>query len=397
VRSQVSLAVTVASLLATACSSGSINLDGDEDAGSPPGIDAASDVDASPIVDAALAVDAPIVDAAPPPIDAPPPDAAPPPPPTQDVTVVAFDNRRIFFGNGGSREIEQSVAFPPHGPWKTVTMRLTLSCPQQGCDPWDRAGALGVKDESGNHVREIARFMTPYGVGGSWNYDVTDLQPMFTGGRTMRAFIDTWVDSGWVVTVRFDFKAGTPARIPVKVLPMGWKDGDNVDRGRVVYGDPNRSIGSQMPERTIHLPASGFSQARMFVITTGHGQGNAQNCAEFCPKKHYVVVNGQAKETVIWRDDCEFNPINNQGGTWQYDRAGWCPGADVKPWIVDLGTSLAPGSQAKIRYDVEGYENTCRPDSPVCTGCVFNTPCSYDGGAHTEPTFLVTAHLVLYK
>ncbi len=330
---------------------------------------------------------------------APPPDAEPGPPdatpaPTQDVTVTAFDLAPVNFNGGGMREIEGHADFPANGPWQKVTMHLTLTCPSSGCDPWDRIGAIGLMD--GNTALEIARFATPYGVGGSWDYDVTDLQPLLTGARTMRAFIDTWVASAYLVTVRFDFKAGTPARRPVKVIPMGWKNRDRLDRDRVVYGDPNRSIPSQLAPKTITLPASGFSKAEMFVITTGHGQGNADNCAEFCSREHRVILDGTAHGHAIWRNDCAQNPINNQHGTWQYDRAGWCPGSNVRPWIQDLGT-LTPGSTHTFGYDVESYENSCRPNSPVCTGCVFGTPCAYDGGNHTEPTYLISAYLILFQ
>jgi peptide-N-glycosidase F-like protein len=352
--------------------------------------------DLDPTIDAAL----------PPPPDAPPlsgePDGSPPPdppdagppPPTEDVSVTAFDHARIYFGNGGSREIEAQAELPPNGPWQRVTLHLELSCPQQGCDPWDRIGSLGLMD--GDTALEIARFATPYGVGGSWTYDVTDLQLLLAGPRAMRAYIDTWVDSGWVVTARFDFQAGTPARRPVGLLPMAWKNRERLDRDRVVYGDPSRPIPGQLEPQTVTLPAGGFGSAAMFVITTGHGQGNADNCAEFCPRDHSISVDGNAVTTTIWRDDCAENPIDNQNGTWQYDRAGWCPGSDVRPWRAELG-SLAPGSTHTFGYDIQAYENSCRPGAPVCTGCVFGTPCDYDGGAHTEPTFLVTAYLVLFE
>jgi Peptide-N-glycosidase F, C terminal/Peptide-N-glycosidase F, N terminal len=327
-----------------------------------------------------------------------PPDAAPPDaqlPPTEDVSVTAFSAAPVNFNGGSMREIEGHADFPAHGPWRKVNMHLTLSCPGGGCDPWDRIGAIGLVD--GNTALELARFMTPYGVGGSWDFDLTDFQPLLAGPRTMRAYIDTWVQSGWLVTVRVDFKAGMPTRKPVQVIPLAWKNRERLDRDRVVYGDPARSIPSQLPEQTLTLPASGFSTSELYVITTGHGQGNAGNCAEFCAREHHLTVDGQAHTRTIWRDDCEHNPINNQHGNWQPDRAGWCPGSNVRPWVEDLGGALAPGSTHHFGYDVPGYENTCRPGVSVCTGCVFGTPCDYDGGTHTEPTYLVSAFVILFE
>jgi hypothetical protein len=379
-------------VLLAACGTGTVVTNpGDIDGAIEPPVSA----DAAPGEPDAAIADPPDAEPPPPPPDAapPPPDAAPPPP-TQDVSVTAFNAAPVNFNGGSSREIEGHAEFPANGPWQKVTMHLTLSCPAAGCDPWDRVGSIGVMD--GNTALEIARFATPYGVGGSWDYDVTDLQPPFAGGKTMHAYIDTWVGSAYNVTVKFDFKAGTPARKPVKVIPMAWKNRERLDRDHVVYGDPNRSVASQLPVQTVHLPAGGFSRAEMFVITTGHGQGNAENCAEFCQREHKVLVDGNARTKTIWRGDCAQNPINNQGGTWQYDRAGWCPGSNVRPWIQDLG-ALAPGSTHTFGYDVQTYVNTCRPGAPVCTGCVFNTPCDYDNGNHTEPYYLVSAFLVLFE
>ena len=59
--------------------------------------------------------------------------------------------------------------------------------------------------------------------------------------------------------------------------------------------------------------------------TTGHWFGGFQNCAEFCPKNHNLSINGvQQFEWLNWKE-CADNPVISQGGTWIYDRAGWCP------------------------------------------------------------------------
>jgi hypothetical protein len=168
----------------------------------------------------------------------------------------------------------------------------------------------------------------------------------------------------------------------------------------VIYGDPYRPVPGQLTTKSIDLPASGFSHAETFVITTGHGQGSSDNCAEFCPRQHNVVVDGGAHWHTIWRDNCENNPVQPQNGTWQYDRAGWCPGSNVAPWIEDLGTSLAPGSTHTVGYDVQAYTNHCRwSDDPAkrdCSGC-GGAACEYDGGGHTEPHFFVSAYVVLFE
>jgi hypothetical protein len=308
-----------------------------------------------------------------------------------------------FTSTANNREVTAPATFPD-GPFSSVTLHLELACPSGRCDPWDRVGNIGIVDGDASAdgaaapILEIARFITPYGVGGSWDFDVTDLQPLLHGTRTMHAFIDTWVGpgsqygNGWLLTARFDFVTGQPARLPVQVLPLHWT--------RAVYGDPAQPIATQLPPQTLTLP-SGFSSSELFVITTGHGQGNLNNCAEFCERMHTVQVDETPHTHDVWRDDCADNPVSNQQGTWTLSRAGWCPGSDVQPWREDLGTTLAPGSTHTFGYDVEAYVNSCRPDAVAdggtCTGCSLHTGCAYDDGNHTEPYYLVTGYVVLFQ
>ena len=40
----------------------------------------------------------------------------------------------------------------------------------------------------------------------------------------------------------------------------------------------------------------------------------------------------------------------NQGGTWWFGRGGWCPGAPVEPWIVDVSALVTPGTPIEVSY-----------------------------------------------
>jgi hypothetical protein len=51
----------------------------------------------------------------------------------------------------------------------------------------------------------------------------------------------------------------------------------------------------------------------------------------------------------------------------------------------------------EVAYDLSSYENTCRPDAPMCMGCALGTGCEYDGGNHTPPTIKMSAVLVVYQ
>ena len=133
------------------------------------------------------------------------------------------------------------------------------------------------------------------------------------------------------------------------------------------------------------------------MLITGHGQGNAENCAEFCPKTHGVGFGGEWRYKTIWRDDCATTAAPGQFGTFEYPRAGWCPGAYVLPWIEDFTGFASPGQTMDLMYATQQYVNTCRPDSEQCTGCVFGTGCAYNDTNHTEPNYVVSGLLVIYS
>lgn len=315
-------------------------------------------------------------------------------------TVTLFDAVQLSFADMANHRTVDGTATFPDGPFQHVTLHLTLACPSGRCDQWDRLGSLRIAsgapmgDAMSPPLAEFARFVTTYGVRGAWDLDVTDLQPLFHGTQPIQAFIDTWVGpgspygNGWLLTASLEFTSGLAAHQPVAVVPLAWD--------QAVYGDPARPIAMQLPPQSITVPATGVASTGLYVITTGHGQGNVENCAEFCPRTHTVTVDGTPYKQDIWRNDCDQNPINTQRGNWQPSRAGWCPGDVVQPWIVDLGTTLAPGMSHTVSYDVETYVNTCRPDAATCARCTLGATCPYDGGNHTEPFYKVTAFVVLY-
>ncbi len=313
-----------------------------------------------------------------------------------DATLTVFDRAHL---TGSSRNVYQSATFPEQGTYRQITMTFTLSCPAGGCDPWDRWGNIGIvlkknaSDPGNDQILELGRFVTPYGVGGTFSYDLTDLRPALSGKQELRIFTDTWVD-GWLATVKIEMKGGTPAREPAFVTPL-WT------ALHVGVGVPSHPVSNDVPTRKLTLTQSACALSVRAIIT-GHGQGNRDNCAEFCAKTHYFKVEAASHGKSVWRDDCATSAVQNQNGTWQYSRAGWCPGADVRAISVDVGGDVSAEAKAgkkafSVGYDVEGYDNTCRPDNCVSSACVFGTSCDYDNGAHTEPYYALTAVLIGYK
>lgn len=317
-----------------------------------------------------------------------------------DTTVTPFDKTHVYFtGDDNKREVDVAASFPAEGTYEKITLHLSLDCPQGGCDAWDRFATLGLVTAKGQNgepdeVVELARYITPYKVTGAWDYDLTDLRPLLSGEVTLRAFVDTWVGpgspygAGWLVTASFEMKGGVPAKVPVAVVPV-WR------RSYVVYGDPAKPIEAGAPAQEVMLPEGSSYALRTFV--TGHGQGNAGNCAEFCKRTHTLSVGSAVHEQEIWRTDCATTGVPGQQGTWKYSRAGWCPGADVRPWTLDITPDVGGAASVTIGYGVEDYENTCRPDAATCSGCTLGTSCPYDGGAHTEPSYQLSTLLIAYQ
>ena len=334
--------------------------------------------------------------------------------PGLDATVLGFDATRFSFtGQENRRTNDVPVTFPVAGTYDQVTLTLTLACPDNKCDPWDRAGTLGLVVSEGDagteddQVIELARFMTPYGVGGTWTYDLTDLRPLFRGPMKLRGFIDTWVGpgsnygNGWALTTSIVFHGGTPARTPVAVLPL-WQHGSD---GSVVVGDPAKPLSKSLPSLAVTLPVAASAVAVRSIVT-GHGQGNAGNCAEFCKLAHTTTVGSDAHTLTPWRADCRQTAVAGQQGTWTLSRAGWCPGADVKPWSFDVSglteAALAGREPIAIQHAVAAYDNSCRPpsdDAGTCdtSTCALGTPCAYDGGNHTEPFLRLSSVLIAYR
>ena len=273
-----------------------------------------------------------------------------------DAKLTAFDGAHL---SGGARNVYQTVNFPAQGSYQKITMTFTLSCPAGGCDPWDRWGNIGIvlkkntADPGNDQLLELGRFVTPYGVGGTFSYELTDLRPVLSGKQELRIFIDTWVD-GWLATVKFDMKGGVPAKEPAFVYPL-W------NASHVGVGVPSKPVSGDVPPRQLTVPQTACGLAVRAIIT-GHGQGNRDNCAEFCPKTHFFKVGTASHGQSVWRDDCATTAVQNQNGTWQYSRAGWCPGADVRAFSLDVGGDVSADAKAgkapfSVAYDVEGYDS----------------------------------------
>jgi hypothetical protein len=293
--------------------------------------------------------------------------------------------------------------------YSKIVIFYTIGCPSSpaDCDPWDRLGYLQVlhntgKVDSNDHPviepYEIARIVTPYDITGSgrpetctWTLDVTDYKTLLRGEVVLSNYIESWIggDNGWLVTIDFAFVEGPTFLDPYKVVNL-WQD------YYILFGDPTDPVEDYLYPLSVDIDQEA-DQVKLRVITTGHGQGNTHNCAEFCNKEHTLSANGDPYPFRPWRYNCNQNPCSPQGGTWQFNRAGWCPGDAVYPWDQDITSSVTAGEKATLDYDIEPYENLCRPTNPDCISGITCPDCNYNYTGHTPPHYSIQSQLIFYE
>jgi hypothetical protein len=198
---------------------------------------------------------------------------------------------------------------------------------------------------------ELARYITPYGnglslgTGWTWTFDVSDYRTLLADSVHLAA--GNWQE---LLSMRFLMIKGTPPRDVVGI--------QNLWNGSFNYGQAADPIESHLQPLTVNIPLNAAT-TRWKSRITGHGMDTPENCAEFCPKFHYFKVNGtQQFSKLVWRDNCDVNPLYPQGGTWVYDRANWCPGAEVWTYDFELTPFVTPGTSTVLDHDAEPYLNT---------------------------------------
>lgn len=197
---------------------------------------------------------------------------------------------------------------------------------------------------------EMARYITPYGnglslgTGWTWTFDVSDYVTLLHDSVHLSA--GNWQE---LLDVKFLMFVGTPPRNVIDI--------ENIYTGNFDYGHVNNPIESHLVPKQIPILPNAVN-TRWKSRVTGHGMDTPGNCAEFCPKSHYYLVDGnQQFSKLVWRDNCDLNPLYPQGGTWVYDRANWCPGAEVWTYDFELTPHVTPGDTVTLDHNVQAYTN----------------------------------------
>ena len=213
-----------------------------------------------------------------------------------------FSNQRIAWGGGHGQSSVQS--FDLHNDVsdiEMIKMYLRLDCPSGGCDPWDRYANIMVKDKTTNEWFEIGRHITPYGVDNNaltrgLEFDVTDFKSLLEGNVELRIFVETWVSSGWIVSLEFDYTPGTPDYKYYKVSRIIQYNGNSL--GGVPYGglNGNTEIDLEKFDLIKSLQIGGnIESAHIRTIVTGWGHAtpadlDGRACAEWCFRTHKIKI-----------------------------------------------------------------------------------------------------------
>ena len=247
--------------------------------------------------------------------------------------------------------------------WEKILMVRKLKCDsatrgdQYPCGEWDYHTHTMLYLPDGDTVEgfELGSFITPYGkrlemggeAGWTWVYDVTDYAPLLKGTVDLKSG-----NNQELLDMQFIFIEGTPPRDVISVQNI-WPQGlykyvyladDSLLKAKKIVLDPH---------------AEGYMlRARI----SGHGHNGPRNCCEWDSKTHtYYINDWDHFRWNVWTD-CGFNAIYPQGGTWPFDRAGWCPGTKVDEHDFELTPFVHPGDTITLDYGIEMYKNNGEKD-----------------------------------
>ena len=236
-----------------------------------------------------------------------------------------------------------------------ILMRYTLKCDatqNPKCGEWDYLTYAILKEKTGVYDSitqsekinkwELGRFITPYGYGldlgvdgWTWTYDVSDFVTKLKDTIMLEAG-----NFQELLDLQFWFIEGTPSR---QVLGI-----ENVWQGDIKLQD----FSAKVQEKKYKI-SQDVKMLKLRTCVTGHGMESTNNAwAEFSPNIHSVSVNSSIKWSWQIIQECANNPLYPQGGTWIYDRAGWCPGMPGKLQEFDL-TPYIDGDSISIKYNIQ--------------------------------------------
>jgi hypothetical protein len=206
------------------------------------------------------------------------------------------------------------------------------------------------------YYNELVSFVTPYGIGldfgmegKSWYFDMSDYVHLLKDNKRLLMTLGGQLQED--IDLEFQFIVGTPPR-DVLQYDQIWQ---GTNRMGVAFIDDILTDVKFAPTKI-----STSAQAAAFKLKssiTGHGSEGefGQNGGEI---EHKILFNNTEKLNWTITQKCSDNPIYPQGGTWVYDRQGWCPGEPTLITESDVTAYITAGDSVDIDYNTSNPEVT---------------------------------------
>ena len=290
----------------------------------------------------------------------------------------------LYFANVNAQTLDTTIVFPSFtGVYPKITAILKYDCPPEGCEPWDLRSYVNIRGANGDWV-ELIRYITPYATACGDSLDITDFASQLQGKIDVKANFPAKSK----LTITLIYTPGTPT------YKYTWMD--KLWLGSYAFGTWSTGGVAVQPVEIRQLALSDTSIKAAFfrVMASGHGgPNNTNNAAEFYSSTHHFKINGTtAFSQALWRN-CNPNPTGcmPQSGTWQYARAGWCPGSIPMVWRYDVSSRI--GNNVSLMYEFDpSYVDLC---SAVNPNCVSGTTCT-DCFDTSNPSIYLAGELVTY-
>lgn len=243
-----------------------------------------------------------------------------------------------------------------------IQLDLHLQCPDGGCSDWDYSINVVLRSyKDGKQTDyQLGRMITPYSGWYNrgdnkekwdrvWSWNVTEYLPLLMDTVDIVMQYEGYQD-GFLATTDFIFTQNTKT----KKNDKQFIDVQSIYYAYYPFGREDSTIDKFLGTKKVILP-NGTKKVLSRLQISGHGGDTLNAAAEFLKKSFVYVANENVVvDTAVWRDDCGCNPIQPQGGTWIYKRAGWCPGTKVQEHYYDL-TPFVEGNELDIKMLFEYY------------------------------------------
>ncbi|MCY4418855.1 MAG: peptide-N-glycosidase F-related protein [Cytophagales bacterium] len=287
--------------------------------------------------------------------------------PGDTLRVNLFDRLNIPSTSGRRTDFKTWVNIPRVSIHKAFFIAKYECLEDGGCGHWDYLNHLFITGRGTESsviplplAVEIVRSITPYGGYWrseqkwffDWKIDVTNFSPFLVGDIEFthrHTHYETDPRLGWRLTLDLYLVEGPPPRAIISLTPIDSWNGSHL------YG----AAASPFSERVttyVFRTHEEATHASLAIVQTGHGADSPDICAEFCSRERTILVNGKVHtKKNIWKA-CGNNSLQAQAGTWDSDRAGWCPGLPVDPEHHDF--PVVGATDYNLDLKMEEYFNS---------------------------------------